>query len=492
MRVSRVVRAFVFLILVARVADAGAECVGELLFGNDGHTIKWRICNADSATDIVNPASGALKVALWVGNNGARERFQWSQADKLSADKYEFRALNAAGTIELTRHISEVSTNEFVQNISVSNLSPDDLVDVKLQVRFGLPADRGVDEPAGLAKQIYGFQRYLQYTDSGEWHLVDEKSTGSRFALYSRHRVLVLDTSKPMTLIRDAGSIDADDRYLEAFVGRIVSQSSAAFRFTASALSTSTPLLTDANHRGLMYSHLWQPLAAVSRGVERMLAKLTAISGNAGLAMIILAILIRIVTSPITYWSFRQQKKFTAINLVMKPAISEIRSLYKGAEQSERILAVYKQHNISPFSGLKGSVGLFIQIPFLLAVFHVTTESSLLEHAHFLWIKNLALSDSLVVLPFTLPILGNAVNILPLGLGILNLLSGKRQSSESGTSSIIPVVVSLVIVVLFYTVSAALVLYWFAANVLQMFERTVFNRRLGQVASDEVTDDESR
>src|SRR5690606_36548663 len=126
---------------------------------------------------------------------------------------------------------------------------------------------------------------------------------------------------------------------------------------------------------------------------------------------------------PVTAWSAGKQTEFLRVSEIMKPRIAAIRAGYKGAEQSERILQVYREHQVSPFSGLKGSVGLMLQIPFLLAVFNVTTVSSVFAGREFLWIDSLALPDMAATLPFQIPLIGHHLNVLPIMLGIVNLAS---------------------------------------------------------------------
>ena len=138
------VRAFILLVSIAIGTDANADsdCVNELLFGVDGRTTKWTICNTNTLKGIVESNSGRFEITLSAGDDRVRERLQWTQIDELSADRHEFRALNLSHTIELTRHISDVSPNGFVQTISVKNLSPDDVSDIRLHLHVGRSVGR--------------------------------------------------------------------------------------------------------------------------------------------------------------------------------------------------------------------------------------------------------------------------------------------------------------------------------------------------------------
>jgi YidC/Oxa1 family membrane protein insertase len=248
------------------------------------------------------------------------------------------------------------------------------------------------------------------------------------------------------------------------------------YRFEITASPTMTKTMAQAGYHNLIYADLWGPLGTLCRWVEAALSWLSNLIGNLGLAMILFAIATRLVTFPASVWSVRRQQEYKVRFERAKPQIDKARKDYEGAEQSERILAIYKDNRITPFSGLKGSVGLMVQIPFLLAVFNVTTRSSIFAHEKFLWISNLALPDGAVALPFVVPILGGYVNALPLALGVFNIFSSVKDQDASHTSKVIPIIISLLIVTVFYSFSAALVLYWLTVNLLQAGERITLQR----------------
>ena len=192
--------------------------------------------------------------------------------------------------------------------------------------------------------------------------------------------------------------------------------------------------------------------------------------------LLLLALAIRFVTYPVSLWAARKQHEYSIVAEKINPLISDIRDKYKGAEQSERILAVYSENNISPFSGLKGSIGLFVQIPFLLAVFNVTTSSSIFAAESFLWIADLSQADRAFLLPFYIPFLGDSINALPLILGVVNIAFADTTSGTSMSARWTPILISLLIVLVFYSFCAAVVLYWLTVNVLQIAERQVQTR----------------
>ncbi|MEK7173623.1 MAG: YidC/Oxa1 family membrane protein insertase [Patescibacteria group bacterium] len=85
-----------------------------------------------------------------------------------------------------------------------------------------------------------------------------------------------------------------------------------------------------------------------------------------GFAVIILTILVRLALFPFTHHSVKAQTKMR----VLEPEIAQIRETHKNnqEEQARRIMALYKQHGVNPFSGC---LMLLIQLPLLIALYQV-------------------------------------------------------------------------------------------------------------------------
>lgn len=83
-----------------------------------------------------------------------------------------------------------------------------------------------------------------------------------------------------------------------------------------------------------------------------------------GLVIILLTVLIRAAMIPSFHKSLHSQKKMADI----QPKMNEIREKHKNdqAEQAKQLMALYKEHNISPFSSC---LPLLIQFPILIALY---------------------------------------------------------------------------------------------------------------------------
>jgi YidC/Oxa1 family membrane protein insertase len=85
-----------------------------------------------------------------------------------------------------------------------------------------------------------------------------------------------------------------------------------------------------------------------------------------GIAIIVLTILIKFVLYPLGAQGVKSQKALSEL----QPKIKEIQAKYKDnkEEQTKRLMSLYKEKKISPFSGC---LPLLIQLPILIALYRV-------------------------------------------------------------------------------------------------------------------------
>lgn len=85
-----------------------------------------------------------------------------------------------------------------------------------------------------------------------------------------------------------------------------------------------------------------------------------------GLAIILLTVIVRVVLYPFFHKSVRNQR----IMQMIQPQIKKVQEEHKDNKerQAAALLEVYKEHKVNPFSSI---LLLFIQIPVLIALYHV-------------------------------------------------------------------------------------------------------------------------
>lgn len=119
------------------------------------------------------------------------------------------------------------------------------------------------------------------------------------------------------------------------------------------------------------------------------------LTGNYGLAIILITIAIKAVLYPIT----RRQNKSLQSMQKLQPKINELKEKYKKQPEkmNKEIMELYKNEKINPASSC---LPLIVQLPFLFALFSVLRNFNYdPTHAAFLWIPHLGKPDPTYVLP---------------------------------------------------------------------------------------------
>jgi YidC/Oxa1 family membrane protein insertase len=189
---------------------------------------------------------------------------------------------------------------------------------------------------------------------------------------------------------------------------------------------------------------------------------------NWGLAIVILSLAIYLLLFPLTLKQMRSMKEMQAL----QPLIEEIRRTYKNdaQKQNKEIMELYRKHKVNP---LGGCLPLILQMPIFFALYQALMRSVALKGASFLWIKDLSEPDRLFKLPFSLPVLGNEVNILPIVMAIGMFIQQKislvsASSSVAEQQKLMLVVMPLMFGLIFYHMPSGLVLYWFINSGLML------------------------
>lgn len=195
-----------------------------------------------------------------------------------------------------------------------------------------------------------------------------------------------------------------------------------------------------------------------------------------GWAIVILSLAIYLLLFPFTLKQMRSMKEMQAL----QPRIEELRKAYKDNPQklNKEIMELYREHKVNP---LGGCLPLLLQMPIFFALYQALMRSVALKGANFLWIKDLSEPDRLFILPNSLPILGNEINLLPIVMAIGMFIQQKISlAGASGSSAeqqkLMLILMPLMFGLIFYHMPAGLVLYWLINSTLMLFYQVRINR----------------
>ena len=153
----------------------------------------------------------------------------------------------------------------------------------------------------------------------------------------------------------------------------------------------------------------WAPLDWVAKLIYGLMNILHRFIPNWGICIIIISLIIYGAMYPLTFKGMMSMKKMQAV----QPRLAQLRDKYKDNPQklNKEMLDLYREHKINP---LGGCFPLILQMPVFIGLYQVLWRTVEFKGAGFLWIKDLSSPDRLVTFPFSLPVIGNELNILPL------------------------------------------------------------------------------
>jgi YidC/Oxa1 family membrane protein insertase len=134
--------------------------------------------------------------------------------------------------------------------------------------------------------------------------------------------------------------------------------------------------------------------AVLSRPMLAMLKFFYRLSGNWGVAIILLTIFVKLVTFYPTQRTLLSAKKMQRLS----PKIAALRKKYENDKQKLGVetMNLYKAHGVSPFGGCLPSL---IQMPIWIALFSTLNYAVELHHSSFLYIADLSAKDPYYATP---------------------------------------------------------------------------------------------
>ena len=192
------------------------------------------------------------------------------------------------------------------------------------------------------------------------------------------------------------------------------------------------------------------------------------LSGNAILSIIILSLVFNIVVLPLYRRADRIQEEAREKEIKLAPVIKHIRESFKGDERFMILQTYYRQNDYSPMNVLKSSVSLLLQIPFFIAAYRMLSGCSILTGAAAGPLKDLSRPDGLLVIG------GLAINILPILMTVINIISGIVYGKGLPLKSKIQMyLIAAVFLVFLYNSPSGLVFYWTLNNLFSLVKNIV-------------------
>lgn len=180
--------------------------------------------------------------------------------------------------------------------------------------------------------------------------------------------------------------------------------------------------------------------------------------GNYGWAVIILALLIKLIMYPLNVSSMKSQAQMQSI----QPKVAEINKLYKDNQQkkSEEMMKLYKEEKINPAAGC---LPMLPQLAVLYLLYGALQGYTPLYQSSFLWLDSLGKPDPYYIFP----ILAGVSTFLQ------SVTSGQSKDPQTKTMTYM---MPLFFFFIMRTFPAALAIFWTAFGVMSWGQQYLYNK----------------
>ncbi len=203
------------------------------------------------------------------------------------------------------------------------------------------------------------------------------------------------------------------------------------------------------------------------------------LTGNFGIAIVLITVAIRVLFFPLASYSFRSMAKMKAL----QPEMVRLKDVHKEdkVKLQQEMMALYKKEKVNPASGC---LPILIQIPFFFAIYKMLFISLEMRHQPFFgWIKDLSAQDPTSIfnmfglIPWDPPSF-LIIGVWPILMGVSMWIQQKLNPApadpiQAKIFAFFPIFLTIILA----SFPAGLVVYWTINNILSMAQQWVIMRK---------------
>jgi len=202
------------------------------------------------------------------------------------------------------------------------------------------------------------------------------------------------------------------------------------------------------------------------------------LTGNFGLAIVIITALVRLIFFPLANYSFKSMAKMK----ILQPEMVRLKELHKNdkVKLQQEMMSLYKREKVNPISGC---LPVLIQIPFFFAIYKMLYVTLEMRHQPFFgWIKDLSERDPTSIfnlfglIPWDPPTF-LMIGAWPILMGISMFLQQKLNPTppdpiQAKIFMFFPIFLTIILA----PFPAGLVVYWTVNNILTITQQWIIMR----------------
>ena len=203
---------------------------------------------------------------------------------------------------------------------------------------------------------------------------------------------------------------------------------------------------------------------------------------NYGIVILLLTVIIKLILLPFQFRSYMSQAKMR----VLKPEMDELNKKYENEDplkKQQAVMNLYREAGVNP---LGGCLPLLLQLPILLAMFNFFPNAIELRQKSFLWADDLSTYDSIVNLPFSIPVYGDHVSLFALLMTISTIIYTMMNNQLSGANNQMPqlkwmmYLMPVIFLFVLNSYASGLNYYYFLANIITFIQQFVFMKMVDE------------
>jgi YidC/Oxa1 family membrane protein insertase len=195
---------------------------------------------------------------------------------------------------------------------------------------------------------------------------------------------------------------------------------------------------------------------------------LKSIAGSMGLAIALLTLFIKLVTSPLLYKSYLSGAKMK----VLRPEIAKLKEKFGDDRQaiSMEQMKIFRDAGVNP---LGGCLPALLQIPIFFALFSLFNSDIGLRGASFLWSNDLAAYDEVIKFGTHIPLLGSHLSLFNITAVLTSFLISIYSMSMTPDQSnpvmkYMPYIFPVFLLFFFNRLPSALTWYYTVSNIITL------------------------
>ncbi len=212
----------------------------------------------------------------------------------------------------------------------------------------------------------------------------------------------------------------------------------------------------------IKHEGVWAVFGYLSVGLQRTLIFFYEHTGNYGLAIIFLTLIIQGIMLPLTFKQYESMQKMS----VIQPEVQAVQKKFKQNPKAMQIemMKVYKKHKVNPMGGC---LPMLLPFPVIIILYRSLLDFNFSENPSFLWIKDLGQPN----IPLLLAL--GALMFLQQRISQRARLAAGQQEGMAKMMQFFPIF----IIVILWSLPSGVMLYWFTSTLVSLLQNVLIARK---------------